>query len=132
MIVYLNPWLEVTLKKAKRLYEDSDRKSLADRLFDKTIRRVHALAVRTATPTPDPTLERMQTDDGSTVLTLEWLDQNSGWHLYFSVWRKLGEKPFVMLDYSGVPNSYSCDQPTDDEICKALHDYFEGWKREKQ
>lgn len=128
MIVYLNQWLEVTLKKAKRLYEDYDRKSLADRLFDKTIKRVHTLATGAAIRTPDPSVDRVQTDDSSTVLTLKWTDQESGWYVYFSVWRRLGEKPYVMLEFSG-DGVYSTDKPTDADIDKTLHDYFEGWKK---
>jgi hypothetical protein len=130
MIKHLNPWLSGTLKKAQRLFEDSDRKTLADRLFIGLVKHVHLLATRTAISTTDPTLDRMQTDDGSVVLTLEWIDRSANWHLYFSVWRKLGEKPYVMLDFSGVTGQgYSCDKPTDADICKALHDYFEGWKK---
>ena len=127
-MIHLNPWLDGTLKKAKRVFEDSDRKTLADKLFLKMIRHVHALSVRGAIKTPDPSIERIQTEDGSVVLTLEWLDRSACWHLYFSVWRKLGEKPYVMLEFSGT-SSYSTDKPTDEEILKSLHDYFEAWKK---
>ncbi len=125
----LNPWLPGMLRKAKRLYEDSDRVTHAAQLFDETIKRVHALATSTAIPTIDPFLERLQLDDGTVVLSLEWLDKSSGWYLYFSVRRPLGEKPHVSLEFSGNPERYFSEKPSDADIRKALHDYFEGWKK---
>lgn len=124
----LNPWLHSALRKAIALVEDSDRKSLASRLFTLTIDRVHQLATTSAHATPDPKIERFQTDEG-VVLSLEWLDPESGWFLCVSVKRKLGEHPRVALEFSGNPDGYSTDKPTDDDIRKALHDYFYAWKK---
>ena len=78
--------------------------------------------------TPDPTLERTTLEDGI-LLELEWFDRSSGWHLYVAVKRKYGEKPRVTLDFSGNPEHYGVDNPTDTDISKALRDYFESWKK---
>ncbi len=130
MIEPLNPWLPSILKKAEKLYEDSDRVTHAARLFTATIKRVHRLATHSAIrcPEPWPDVERFQPEEGSPVLTLEWFDKGAHWHLYFSVRRGAGVKPFVALDFSGNPERYDTENPTDTEITKALHDYFEGWR----
>lgn len=131
MIDYLNLWLDEALKKAKRVYEDSDRKALADKLFNQTIRRVNSLTIKSAIRTPEPSkIERTQTT-GSSILTMEWRHVKSGWHLRFSVHRAGGEKPYVSLEFQGAEDtSYSTDSPTDANIQKALHDYFEAWKKD--
>lgn len=128
----LNPWLESVLRKAVRLYEDSDRVYRAAALFTATIKRVQRIATTSAIrcPEPWPDVERFQPDEGSPVLSLEWYDQSSGWHLYFNVRRGPGVKPFVSLDFYGSPTHYFIENPTDAEIAKALHDYFEEWKRD--
>jgi hypothetical protein len=125
----LNPWLESTLKKAAHLCQDADHVSHSARLFRSTIRRVHELATVGAHRAPEPELERVSTEDGI-VLSLEWHDRSSAWHLYLAVARKFGEKPRVMLDFSGNPTSYGKEKPTDEEIAQALSDYFEKWKRD--
>jgi len=128
----LNPWLDSTLKKARRLYEDSDRVTRAAELFVSTICRVHRLATSAAIrcPEPWPTVERFQPDDGSPTLLLEWHDKSSGWFLSLTVKRSAAEKPFVTLELSGQPQQYATEKPSDEDIVKALHDYFEAWKRE--
>lgn len=128
----LNPWLASVLRKAERLYEDADRVYRAAPLFTATIRRVQKIATHSAIrcPEPWPDVERFQPDEGSPVLSLEWYDQSAGWHLYFHVRRAPGVKPFVTLDFYGNPTHYSIDKPTDEEIARALYDYFEAWKRE--
>jgi hypothetical protein len=129
MIEPLNPWLDVTIKRASRLVEDSDRKTFAASRFAELIRRVHELGTRSAIRIGAPELERTQ-DEDSVTLWMGWLDKSSGWQLYFGVQRKLGEKPTTYLDFFGNPQNYSCDKPTDDDVRKALNDYFEGWKKE--
>lgn len=124
----LNPWLHAALRRANALIEDSDRKSLASRLFLLTIDRVNQLATTSAHTTPEPKIERFQNDEGVS-LSLEWLDQESGWFLCVSVKRKLGEKPRVALEFSGNPKSYYTEKPTDDDIRQALHDYFYAWRK---
>jgi hypothetical protein len=124
----LNPWLPTVLRKAQRLVEDSDRKTLAAGLLQVTIRRVNALATLSAHKTPEPKVERFQSDEGVS-LGIEWSDPESGWFLCVSVKRKLGEKPRVALEFSGNPKSYSTEKPADDDIRQALHDYFQEWKR---
>lgn len=126
----LSDWLLSTLKKGRSICEDADRKNLAQHLFINTIDRVAQLAVRGAVRTPRPTIERHQGEDHVT-LSLEWSDAESGWFLRVSVRRVLGEKPHVLLEMSGNPDDYSCRNPTDEDITKSLHDYFEKWKREK-
>lgn len=143
--VTLNHWLSSTLRKAKSVCEDSDRKALADRMFVSLIERVRYLATINAHDTRPPTIERFQSED-MVLLTMEWFDKGAHWHVYFGVRRQLGEKPRVVLDFSGVlgspghrgshsslaneSHSYSADSPTDEEIRKALHDYFQAWKNE--
>ncbi len=124
----LNNWLLPTLKKARAICEDSDRKNLAQHLFITTVDRVHGLTVRGAHRAPKPELERVLTDD-AVVLSMGWFDQASNWHLYITVRRVLGEKPRVELDFYGNPDSYSTEHPTDDDIGKSLRDYFESFKQ---
>lgn len=132
MVEPLNPWLASTLRKAQRLYEDSDRATFAAQLFTATIKRVHRLATHSAIrcPEPWPELERFQPDSGSPVLSMEWYDKSAHWHLCFSVRRGAGVKRFVTLDFSGNPERYCIEKPTDADLIKALNDYFETWKRE--
>jgi hypothetical protein len=141
----LNPWLPSTIKKARKVCEDADRKALADRMFVALIERVHHLATINAHDTRPPTIERFQSED-MVLLTMEWFDKEAHWHVCFGVRRQLGEKPRVVLDFSGVlgapghrgshwslaneSHSYFADNPTDEEIRKALHDYFRAWKKE--
>ena len=70
----------------------------------------------------------MVTDD-AVVLSMGWLDPESFWHLYITVRRVRGEKPRVELDFYGNPLSYSTEHPTDEDIGKALTDYFQSWKQ---
>ncbi len=124
----LNPWKNSLLRKAQRLVEDSDRKNFSAALLQTTIARLHALATLSAHVAPEPKLERFQNDEG-VALSLEWLDKDSGWFLCVSVKRRLGEKPRVVLEFSGNPKGYIVDKPTDDDIRAALHDYFQEWKK---
>jgi hypothetical protein len=130
MVEPLNNWLLPTLKKARAICEDSDRKNLAQHLFIVTVDRVHGLTVKGAHCAPRPELERVVTDD-AVVLSVGWLDPGSNWHLYITVRRMRGEKPRVELDFYGNPDSYSAEHPTDDDISKALTDYFQSWKATK-
>ncbi len=131
----LNPWLPSTIKKARAIVEDVDRKTLADRMFVALIEQVHHLATTNAHATHPPRIERFQ-NEGEVFLSMEWHDQEASWHVCFGVRRKLGEKPRMVLEYSGVFEgagahefySYSIDNPTDEEIRKALHDYFQAWR----
>lgn len=123
----LNNWLLRTLKKARSVCEDSDRRNFAERLLLVTVDRVHGLTVKGAHVAPVPEIERIQTDD-AVVLSMGWLDPASSWHLYITVRRVRSEKPRVELDFYGNPDSYSAENPTDEEISKALSDYFQVWK----
>lgn len=125
----LNPWLDSTLRKANRLFEDSDRRSRAARQFVVLLGRVHRLASVSAIRCGTPKLERFQEDESSPSLMVEWFDQASGWHLYFCVRRGPQVKPFVQLNFGGT-KTYTKDEPTDADITQALHDYFESWKHE--
>ena len=127
MIAPLNPWLELALSKASRLFEDSDRKAFAVQAFYELIKRAHRLATVSAHVTPLPRLERLQLDEG-VLLSLEWLDPESGWFLMLGVRRKPHEKLRVVLEFDGNPKRYSTDNPTDDDITASLHDYFQAWK----
>jgi|SRR5882672_2510688 len=127
-IAPLNPWLGATLTRAARMIEDADRISHAAAKFLALITRVHELATVSAHVTPAPTLERLQVDEG-TLLSLEWLDKSSGWYLMIGVRKPPMQKARAVLEFSGSPAVYATDNPTDDDITKALHDYFEGWKR---
>lgn len=126
----LNPWLHATLRKAARVVEDSDRVALAAQLLTKTVRRIHALAVTGAHNTPAPRLQRIQSDDGGVSLIVEWHDEESGWFLAFNVARVAGTKPALGMEFSGNPDGYVIGNPADDDIRKALHDYFQKWKTE--
>jgi len=124
----LNPWLESTLLKAKRLFEDSDHRTFASQRFLMLITRLNHLATTSAHTTPTPKLERFQHED-SVSLLVEWHDKESGWFLCVGLKRKFSEKPRVTLEFSGNPESYNTDNPTDDDIRKAMHDYFQEWKK---
>jgi len=124
----LNPWLDTVLRKARRLVEDSDRRTFAAAHFQTLIRRVNALATLGAHATPEPKLERTQHED-TVSLWMEWTDKESGWFLSLGIKRLLSEKPRVTLEFSGNPKTYFTEQPTDDDIRTALHDYFQDWKK---
>ena len=124
----LNPWRATALVRAARLFEDVDRKSFTDRLVIQTIAHLEHLATTSAHSTPEPKVSRHQSDEG-VAFEIEWHDQESGWFLCVSVKRKHGEKPRTALEFSGNPVSYSTEKPTDDELRKALHDYFQEWKK---
>ncbi len=128
MIAPLNPWLDVVLRKADRLFEDADRQSFAAREFFGLIKRVHLLATASAHVAPEPKLERLHLDSGGVLLSLEWLDKDSGWFLMLGIKRGSMGKPWVVLEFSGNPHTYSGDNPTDAGITKAMHDYFRAWK----
>lgn len=123
----LNPWCDSVLRKARRLVEDSDRRTFAAARFQTLIERVNALATLSAHDTPEPKLERVQHED-TVWLFLEWNDKESGWFLSVGVARRLTEKPRIVLEFSGNPKSYSADNPTDTDIQTALNDYFQNWK----
>lgn len=123
----LNPWLDTVLSKASRLFEDSDRKHFVVPAFYNLIRRAHSLATENAHVAPEPKLERLQLDEG-VLLSLEWLDPESGWYLMLGVRRKPNERLRTVLEFSGNPESYSTDKPTNDDIAKAMHDYFQAWR----
>lgn len=127
MIEPLNPWIGAVLARAERLYEDSDRKSRAAMLFHNTLRSVHRLATHSAIRAPAPKLERFQGDEASPALMMEWYDEASGWFLYLAVRRGFNVRPHLVLEFGGVSH-YSVDKPTDEQIRKALHEYFEQWK----
>ena len=126
----LNDWLSTTIRRARLLIEDSDRKNFSGIKLEQLIRRVNNLATTGAIRAPAPdVMERYQTED-SVVLEFGWVDKKSGWHLYFSVRRPIGEKPYAQLDFSGAgEHTYTSDKPTDADITKSLHDYFESWRR---
>lgn len=124
----LNDWLESTMRKAERTVEDADRKSFAAQLFKTLIRDVHEAMVHNAIRAERPKIERMQTEEHVT-LRMEWFDEKSGWYLHFEVVRVLGEKPKVCLSLSGNPHEYECEAPTEEDVRKALIDYFQEWKR---
>ncbi len=124
----LNSWRAAALVRSARLVEDVDRKSLTSRLLIETISRLESLATTGAHATPEPKISRHQNEEG-VVFEIEWHDDESGWFLCVSVKRKLGEKPRVSLEFVGNPKSYSVDKPTDDDIRRALHDYFWEWKK---
>lgn len=126
----LSPWLPAVLRKAGRVVEDSDRVTYAASLLMQTIRRLHVLVVVGAHDTPEPRVQRIQSDDGGVSLIVEWLDKESGWFLAFNVARVPGAKPTVGLEFSGNPDHYLIGGPTDPDISKALHDYFQKWKTE--
>ena len=125
----LNPWLDIALSKAGRLFEDSDRKAFAVPVFYNLIRRAHRLATVSAHVAPEPKLERLQLDEG-VLLSLEWLDEESGWYLMLGIRRKPGEKLREVLEFSGE-QSYATDKPTVADITKAMHDYFQAWQVSK-
>ena len=122
-----NPWLSQTLFKANKKVEDSDRGKLADRLFLDTISRVWKLATTSVIRCEAPKVTRTQ-DEDSVLLCIEWDDPASDWCLYIGVIRHRGEKPVVTMGFDGE-TSYGNDSPTDQEIIKALHDYFQAWRK---
>lgn len=127
----LNNWLPSTIAKARRIVEDSDRKARTDTAFVGLIEHVHHLLCSNAHSAGPPKVERLVTDD-RVLLSIEWFDSESNWHLYFGIQRILGEKPVVVLDFFGAvgkPGSYDLRSPSDVDIRKALHDYFQGWKK---
>lgn len=124
----LNPWLETTLRKAERLFEDSDRKCFAAMVFLDLIRRVQRLASNSAIRCGEPKLERYQPEEGSPVLQLEWSDPSASWYLCFSVRRAQQQRPSVMVEFNGT-RSFTADKPSDADIIRALNAYFEDWKR---
>ncbi len=121
-----NPWLSDTLLKANRKTEDSDRRNFADRLFTETVCRVWKLATNSAVRCEAPKVTRTE-DPDSVLLCIEWADATSDWCLYIGVIRHRGEKPVVTMGFDGE-TSYGADSPEDNEIIKALHDYFQAWK----
>lgn len=123
-----NAWLPHCLGRANRLFEDSDRKNFTDVKFRRLIAEVHRIATATAIRVPEPTLERYQAEDGIT-LNLEWYDEESAWHLYFGVRRTFGEKPVVLLDFYSATEQYAAKNPDEPSIRKALHDYFDAWRK---
>lgn len=129
MIAPLNPWRDSALRKAERLFEDSDRQAFAAAPFRTLIWTAHHLATVSAHVVPEPTIGRLVLDDGCVLLSLEWRDEASGWSLYLAVRRKAPVKPVVVLEFCGEPSDYSTDKPSNTDITKALHDYFEAWKR---
>lgn len=126
----INPWLSSTKRAAERLIEDSDRKTLAALMFQRLITNLHTLCTTGPHNAPAPKLSRVQPEDGGVSLEIEWLDQESGWFLIVSVHRKLGIKPRVRLEFSGNPKTYFADDPTEQDLRQALHDYFQEWKTE--
>lgn len=122
-----NPWRASTLKAAQAKCEDSDRKNLTDRMFVQTVDRVWALATTSVIRCEAPKVTRTE-DEDSVLLCIEWEDPTSDWCLYIGVIRHRGEKPVVTMGFDGE-ESYGNDSPTDQEIIKALHDYFEAWKK---
>ncbi len=124
----LNPWHLSVQRSAERLVEDVDRKSLTSRLLMQTIVRLWGLATTSALAVPAPRVTRHQSDD-CVMFDIEWLDEESGWHLCVSVRRVLGEKPHTSLYLDGNPKTYSARSPTDDEIRLALNDYFPERKK---
>jgi len=122
-----NSWLDQTLIRANKKIEDSDRRNFADRLFIDTVNRVWSLATTSVIRCEPPKVTRSE-DPDSVLLCIEWDDPTSDWCLYIGVIRHRGEKPVVTLGFDGE-TSYGSDSPTDEEITKALHDYFEAWKK---
>lgn len=124
----LNDWLESTMRKVRNTVEDADRKSHSARVFETLLRDVHGAMVACAIRAEHPKIERFQ-NDNQVTLRIEWLDEKSGWFLNFDVVRVLGEKPKVHLAMSGNPDDYECAAPTENDVRKALIDYFQEWKR---
>lgn len=122
-----NDWLPSALGRARRLYEDSDRKHFVDHVFNQLLRDVHQIATSTAVRTPAPSIERYQTDDG-VVINMEWYDPDSAWHLYFGVRRTLGQKPVVIMDFYSANKAYASNRPGENDMRMAITDYFESWK----
>lgn len=125
---HLSPWLPSVLRQAGRVMEDSDLVCHAGSLLTKTIRKLHVLAVTGAHDTPAPRVKRFQSEDGGVSLIVEWSDEESGWFLALNVARMPGVKPKLGLEFSGNPDGYIIGSPTDADISKALHDYFQKWK----
>jgi hypothetical protein len=114
------------LKSAQAKCEDSDRKNFAAQLFVGTVDRVWRLATTSVIRCDPPKVSRSE-DENSVLLCIEWVDATSDWGLYIGVIRHRGEKPLVTMGFDGE-TSYGADSPTDQEVTKALHDYFEAWK----
>ncbi len=121
-----NAWRAAALRSAAAKCQDSDRKNFADALFIRTINRIWTLAAAGAIRCDAPKVTRSE-DEDSVLLCIEWTDAPSDWCLYIGVIRHRGEKPVVTLGFDGE-TSYGSDNPTDTEITKALHDYFQAWK----
>lgn len=117
-----NPWLSQTLLKANKKVEDSDRRNLSDRMFIDTICRVWKLATTSVIRCEAPQVTRTE-DDDTVLLCIEWEDPTSDWCLYIGVIRHRGEKPTVTMGFDGE-ESYGTDKPTDEQLIKALQDYF--------
>ncbi len=122
-----NGWRAAVLRSAAAKCEDSDRKNLADRLFVQTVDRVWKLAAVSAIRCDAPKVTRTE-DEDSVLLCIEWIDAPSDWCLYIGAIRHRGEKPVVTMGFDGE-TSYGSDNPTDEEITKALHDYFRSWRQ---
>lgn len=125
----LNPWVPVVSKRAERLFEDADRVTFAAPKFLAMIGTVASRITRMATRAPAPSVRRSQ-DAESVLLTLAWEDPVSGWWLHFTMARRRGEKPRLLLDFHGADQDYSQEKPSIADVDKALDDYFEAWKRE--
>jgi hypothetical protein len=124
--VSFNEWRDQALKSAQAKCQDADRVNFAAKLFAETVERVWRLATTTAIRCDPPKVTRSE-DEDSVLLCIEWVDPTSDWGLYIGVIRHRGEKPVVTMGFDGE-TSYGADSPTDDEIIKALHDYFDAWK----
>lgn len=125
----LNPWLETTLRKAKRFTEDSDRKLGADRMFFELIRRTHRIACVNALDTEGPpTLERFE-NEGNVWLILEWHDRSSLWSVKTLVKRESrSRKLFTGVEMYGNPQNIYFANPDDEQIRQALWEYFYSWR----
>jgi hypothetical protein len=124
----LNTWCATALVRAARLVEDIDRKSFTSNLVLQTIGRLESLATTSAYATPEPKISRYQNEDG-VAFEIEWHDMESGWFLCVSVRRQHGAKPRTSLEFSGNPKSYFSDNPTDEDIRPAMHDYLQERKK---
>lgn len=123
----LNPWVAPVSKRAERLFEDSDRVSFAAPKFLALIGTVAARITAMATRAPEPLVKRDEFD-GTVRLMLVWEDKPSGWWLHFSVVRGRGEKPRVELDFCGADVAYAQGKPSQQDVDRALYDYFEAWR----
>lgn len=124
----LNSWSQNVSRRAQRLVEDADRKWLVDKMVTRLIERLERLATAGAHATPAPRVHRHQGDDG-VVFDVEWVDEMALWFLCLSVRRTLGEKPRIVLEFCGENERSTVENPTDTDIQKALHEYFQAWKK---